>query len=178
MVMPNAGYPAALEALRVVSEAWPGRARRTNEGTPAAWRRRGTALCRAVYGPVYRRLLRALDALHPDFAVWVIEEGYGRVLSRPGLDPPARERIAVAILAALAWERQLHSHLLGAARLGAAPRDIRAAVVAGVRAGGARVAPAAARAWRAAFADVVPPAGVSLAPSAGASRTVRAKMPR
>src|SRR5262247_506794 len=45
MLMLYAGFPGALEGLRVLNANWPGRARRTREGTPAAWRRRGLALC-------------------------------------------------------------------------------------------------------------------------------------
>jgi 4-carboxymuconolactone decarboxylase len=151
MLMPNAGYPAALEALRVLAAAWPGRPRRRREGGPSAWRRRGRVLCRAVYGPVYGRLMEALESLHPDFAAWVIEEGYGRVLSRPGLRPAERELVAVAVLAALGWERQLLSHLRGAGRVGAHRREIRAAFAAGVRRGDGHAHPVAARAWTMAF---------------------------
>jgi 4-carboxymuconolactone decarboxylase len=63
--------------------------------------------------------------LHPDLAVWMLEEGYGRVLSRPGLAARERERVAVTVLAALGWERQLVSHLIGARRLGASASGIR-----------------------------------------------------
>src|SRR5436309_4597243 len=45
MLMLHAGYPAALEGARLLNEAWPGRARRTREGGPRDWRRRGVALC-------------------------------------------------------------------------------------------------------------------------------------
>src|SRR5690349_15141667 len=48
MLMLYAGYPSALEGLRVLNATWPGRARRTREGAPAAWRTRGEALCRRV----------------------------------------------------------------------------------------------------------------------------------
>src|SRR5260221_13528909 len=49
----HAGYPAALEAARMLSEAWPGRARRTREGGGSDWRRRGAAPGRRVHGPGY-----------------------------------------------------------------------------------------------------------------------------
>ena len=39
---------------------------------------------------------------------------YGRVLSRPRLGARVRELVAVTVLAAGGWSRQLHSHLLGA----------------------------------------------------------------
>ncbi|HEY2955994.1 MAG TPA: carboxymuconolactone decarboxylase family protein [Candidatus Eisenbacteria bacterium] len=150
MLMLHAGYPAALEGARLLGEEWPGRARRSREGGPAALMRRGERLCARIYGPAYAKLRHNVARLHPDLATWMIEQGYGRVLARPGLSGVARELVAVAVLAAGGWERQLVSHLLGAARLGGSRAEIRRAWRAGARhaeAGGA----AATRAWRKAF---------------------------
>src|SRR5215472_6215834 len=138
MLMLYAGFPGALEGLRVLNAAWPGAPRRTREGAPAAWRRRGLALCARVYGRAIARLLPAVRALHPDLEVWMVEHGYGRVLARPGLTVRARERVAVSALAALGWERQLVSHALGARRVGATAAQVREALAIGARAGGAR----------------------------------------
>ncbi len=138
MLMLYAGYPGALEGLRVLNTAWPGRARRSREGAPPAWRKRGAALCRRVYGPAYAKLIPAVTALHPDLAVWMEEHGYGRVLARPGLSVVARELITVAALASLGWERQLVSHVLGARRVGASEAAVAAALEAGEAAGDAR----------------------------------------
>jgi 4-carboxymuconolactone decarboxylase len=151
MLMLHAGYPAALEGVRVLSEVWPGRARRSREGDPARWMRRGDDLCRRVYGPVYERLIRNVRRLHPDLARWMVEQGYGRVLSRPGLDAPTRELVAVAVLAAGGWERQLVSHLRGAVRMGAVRTEVRAAFAAGLRVTPARGRAGCRRAWRAVF---------------------------
>jgi len=147
MLMLYAGYPAALEGLRVLNEAWPGRARRSREGGPARWRAAGEALCARVYGPSYARLLPAVRALHPDLATWMIEHGYGRVLARPGLSVRERELVTIAALAARSWPRQLVSHLLGARRVGASPREIERALVAGARVAGPRALAAARREW-------------------------------
>ena len=151
MLVAHAGYPAGLEALRELHQAWPGRARATREGGLDAWRRRGARLCARVYGPVTPRLLAGLDALHPDVRAWVVEEGYGRILSRPGLAAVDRERIAVAVLAATGWERQLVSHARGAKRMAASPASIRRALAIGLRGAPAERRRAAARAWRTAF---------------------------
>jgi 4-carboxymuconolactone decarboxylase len=48
----------------------------------------------------------------------MIVEGYGKVLSRPGLDLPRRELCIVAACVASGQERQLHSHLHGALNVG------------------------------------------------------------
>ena len=63
-------------------------------------------------------------ALHPAVDAWMITEGYGRTLSRPGLDLMRRELCTVAQTAVLETERQLHSHLRGALNAGADPVQI------------------------------------------------------
>ena len=153
MLVLYAGYPAALEALRELLAGWPGRAARSREGGPIRWRRRGAALCRRVYGPVYPRLLRTVRSLHPDLAVWMEEQGYGRVLARPGLSVRVRELVTVAVLVQAGWERQLVSHLLGAGRVGATPAEIRSAVGLGARDASVANRRIARRAWRTAFAS-------------------------
>lgn len=132
MLMLYAGYPAALEGLRALNAAWPGRARRSREGGSALWTRRGERMCARVYGRSFARLMPAVRALHPDMAQWMIEQGYGRVLSRPGLSAKERELVTVAALAALGWERQLVSHLLGARRVGASLDEVQASLAAGL----------------------------------------------
>jgi alkylhydroperoxidase/carboxymuconolactone decarboxylase family protein YurZ len=149
MLVLYAGYPAALESMRIVSDAWPGRARRSREGTAAARRARGERLCRRVYGPQFERLASRVRDLHPDLVVWMIEDGYGRVLARPGLSSGERERVTVAVLAATGWERQLVSHLLGAARIGVTRLRVAEAWRIGRLVSVDRAA--ADRAWRAAF---------------------------
>jgi 4-carboxymuconolactone decarboxylase len=148
MLVLHAGYPAALEALGVLNRCWPGEAAPLAEGGLARWRRNGERLCRKVYGESYPRLVENVRRLHPDLAVWMIEQGYGRVLSRPRLGARDRELVAVAVLAAGGWERQLVSHLLGALRMGCDPESIRLATRCGSRFADARGRAAAARALR------------------------------
>src|SRR6185295_12086408 len=105
-----------------------GRAAATREGTPHVWTRRGERLARRVYGPVLPTMMRSVRALHPDLATWMIEHGYCRILSRPGLDARTRELVTVSALAATGWRRQLVSHLLGARRAGAARPQLRSAL--------------------------------------------------
>jgi len=99
-----------------------------DEGTPDEWRRRGEATCRLVYGEMYERLRVNIRALHPELDEWMIVEGYGKVLSRPGLDLARRELCIVAACAASRQERQLHSHLHGALNVGVAPRALSDAI--------------------------------------------------
>ena len=48
----------------------------------------------------------------------MITDGYGKVLSRPGLDLARRELCIIAACAATGQDRQLHSHLHGALNVG------------------------------------------------------------
>jgi 4-carboxymuconolactone decarboxylase len=82
------------------------------------WRARGEATCAVVYGDAYTRLRRNIAHLHPALDAWMIVEGYGKVLSRDGLDLARRELCIVAACAHTAQDRQLHSHLHGALNAG------------------------------------------------------------
>jgi 4-carboxymuconolactone decarboxylase len=108
-----AGFPRALNGMR----EW-----RRVAGTPTAdaqgisveeRRAAGERTCARVYGDMYDRLRVNIRTLHPLLDDWMIEEGYGKVLSRPGLDLPRRELCIVAACAATAQDRQLQSHLHG-----------------------------------------------------------------
>jgi 4-carboxymuconolactone decarboxylase len=125
-----AGFPRTLNAARV----W-----RTASGRPAPatdqdaestdtteWSARGEVTCRTVYGESYEMLRRNIRELHPALDTWMITDGYGKVLSRPGLDLIARELCIVAACAASGQQRQLHSHLHGALNAGASPVTVSA----------------------------------------------------
>jgi 4-carboxymuconolactone decarboxylase len=96
----------------------------------AEWRRRGEATCATVYGDHYRKLRQNVAALHPALDAWMVGEGYGRTLSRPGLDLPRRELCVVAQTAVLDTPRQLYSHLRGALNAGATVADVEATLAA------------------------------------------------
>lgn len=117
------GYPRALVAFNI----W-----RRYSGVPAppndpdaeyrslsTWTERGQATCAVIYSDNYNKLRDSVRALHPAMDIWMITEGYGRTLSRPGLDLMRRELCTVAQTAVLETPRQLHSHLRGALNAGA-----------------------------------------------------------
>ena len=60
-----------------------------------------------------------MAAIHPDLDRWMLQTGYGRVLSRPGLAPRMRELCVIAVLAGQNVTPQLFSHLRGAVNVGA-----------------------------------------------------------
>ena len=88
-------------------------------GRAPDWTRRGEELCAVVYGENYSKLRESVRVLHPAVDAWMITEGYGRTLARPGLDLKQRELCTVAQTAVLEAPRQLHSHLRGSLNAGA-----------------------------------------------------------
>lgn len=92
------------------------------------WQERGEGVCAAVYGTSYGRLRKNVRALHPDMETWMIVEGYGKVLGRPGLAVTRRELCVVAVLApaGAACHPQLHAHLRGALRVGVPANQVEA----------------------------------------------------
>lgn len=88
------------------------------------WRMRGEATCAAVYGSNYEKLRVNIRALLPALDEWMIVEGYGKVLARPGLDLVRRELCIVAACVASGQDRQLQSHLHGALNSGAARAEV------------------------------------------------------
>lgn len=123
-----AGFPRSLNAAREWRRASGRPAPATDEGADphqlARWIERGEATCATVYGTTYERLRVNIRALHPALDAWMIAEGYGKVLGRPGLDLRRRELCVVAVCAVLGQERQLHAHLHGALNAGASPAEV------------------------------------------------------
>lgn len=88
------------------------------------WTVRGEETCRVVYGDNYAKLRQNVRALHPALDAWMLTEGYGRTLSRGGLDLARRELCVIAQTAVLDTPRQLHSHLRGALNAGATVEEV------------------------------------------------------
>ena len=88
------------------------------------WRARGEATCREVYGKHYDQLRHNVRTLHPALEAWMIVDGYGKTLSRPGLDLMRRELCSMGMLVAQRTPRQLLSHLRGALNAGATPEQL------------------------------------------------------
>jgi len=117
------GYPRTLVAFAVWREvgrvAAPASDPDADYARVTEWTARGEAICEVVYAANYRRLRANMQELHPALDAWMITEGYGRTMSRPGLDLLRREFCVVAQTAVMETPRQLHSHLRGALHAGA-----------------------------------------------------------
>ncbi|MDP8238740.1 MAG: carboxymuconolactone decarboxylase family protein [Candidatus Hatepunaea meridiana] len=123
------GYPTALEGYRILFELVGYQSidktdLTYNPVSIESWRKRGEPLCRTIYGPQYELLMKRVMQIAPELSDAMIVEGYGKVLSRDGLEPRVRELCVVTILAVKYKPRQLLSHTLGALRLGATPEHL------------------------------------------------------
>lgn len=126
-----AGFPAALEAHIVLHSVL-----RLHGIEPSAsahepydittFTERGQNLCRQIYTTAYDKMRSRLGTISPDMDMWMIVEGYGKTLSRPGLSPRFRELLVIAVLSLLGWQTQLYSHIRGALNVGATQEECKA----------------------------------------------------
>lgn len=123
-----AGFPRALNAARTWRAVSGAAAPRSDASADVKhgerWVVQGEKTCRTVYGESYEMLRDNIRELHPALDAWMITDGYGKVLSRPGLDLRTRELCIVAACAASGQQRQLHSHLHGALNSGASAEEV------------------------------------------------------
>lgn len=127
-----AGFPRTLNAMREWRRTSGRSAPEDDSGADVAnvqrWRAAGEATCAKVYDGMYEKLRVNIAALHPALDAWMVVEGYGKVLSRPGLDLLRRELCIVAVCAVARQDRQLQSHLHGSLNVGATPAQVAAAL--------------------------------------------------
>jgi 4-carboxymuconolactone decarboxylase len=121
------GWPRTLNAARVwrriAGPPSPGEDG-SDYARAARWRERGEAVCEVVYGRKYPALREYIHGLNPNLDAWMVTEGYGRTLARPGLDLARRELCVIAQVAVQGARPQLHSHLRGALNAGATRRVV------------------------------------------------------
>lgn len=123
-----AGFPRALNAARAWRAVSERPAPEVDQESLVAnldlWRDVGERTCAIVYGDSYEKLRENIRQLHPALDDWMIIDGYGKVLSRPGVDLRTRELCVVAACAVAGQQRQLHSHLRGALNSGASAGEL------------------------------------------------------
>jgi 4-carboxymuconolactone decarboxylase len=143
------GYPTALNALGLWRERAGAAPGPPEPGDGESGGRRGTEVCRTVYGGQYEGLRANVRALHPDLETWMVVEGYGKVLGRPGLSLERRELCIVAMLArqGARVERQLYSHLRGALSAGASRAAVQEALTLALEGAAAPEREGAAEVW-------------------------------
>ncbi len=124
------GFPRMLIAAEQLDDILPGsgRAPVTTAISPSEaedWFKRGMNLYKRVYDSNAERLRAHVENMAPEIFRWMIVEGYGKVLSRPGLDIVDRETSIIAFLTMENRRKQLFSHIRGALNVGAGAEIVR-----------------------------------------------------
>lgn len=127
------GFPSALEGMKALGKVWPRDGVQVMSETMSyqAFTERGQSLYEEIYSKNADVVRKEMLNLSPDLAAWAVIEGYGKTLSRNGLDVKTRELCIVGILTQLGWKRQLFSHIMGALNVGATKDEVKAAIVVG-----------------------------------------------
>ena len=129
------GFPVVLNAFEVLRAQEVGCRKGSIDASLTDRLIVGEELCARIYGEAYDSLRANVRNLHPDLDQWVIADGYGRTLSRPGLSMCDRELCIVAQLAAARHDRQLKAHLFGALNVGATPEAVESVLEIGIASG-------------------------------------------
>lgn len=119
------GFPSALTSLKTLKKLYPDKKLPPSEDMNLYhFIKQGELNCRKVYGDKFEKLIYNIKNFSPELSNWLILEGYGKVLSRPGLSFKERELCIIAVLSALKFEDQLYSHINGAVRAKSSIEDI------------------------------------------------------
>lgn len=125
-----AGFPAAINGMGALKTVL-GARKMTGKAeailmSPDERRLRGEKVMEAVAPGQAAALHARFDAVSPDLARYVVEFGYGEILSRPGLTLEMREIATVAALTALGTApTQLRFHIAAALHAGVSAVEIR-----------------------------------------------------
>jgi 4-carboxymuconolactone decarboxylase len=116
------GFPSTIESLKAFNNVFN---YKTDEYNVVNIKSSGEKVCRIIYGANYPKLLKNMTSISPDLKNWMIQEGYGKVLSRPYLTLKQRELINVSILSTSYFPVQLLSHLIGAINAGSNAKELK-----------------------------------------------------
>ena len=116
-----AGYPKTIEALKQLRNHFPVR---HGPKYVKDFGQAGENTSKIIYGKFHPKLMQVMDELHPDLTRWMIEDGYGRVLSRSGLTLQQREISVLASLMTSGMINQFRAHIRGALYAGVSKVDI------------------------------------------------------
>jgi len=122
------GYPASIEGLSLLQEVYNVKPAAKEAYDVHLFYNRGEKLCRDIYTTVFEKMNMRMHSFSPELAEWMIIDGYGKTLSRTGLDIRTRELINICILSLGRWKQQVISHIRGALHVGVTIEDIQAAI--------------------------------------------------
>ncbi|MCI0405519.1 MAG: hypothetical protein L0Z48_04605 [candidate division Zixibacteria bacterium] len=117
------GFPSAIEAFGALDGLLPP-GKNKSERSLVLRVKKGRKTCRRIYREKFPALMENLRQKSPELAGWIIEEGYGKVLSRPGAELRLRELFSVCLLSATGFPKQLFAHLRALVEMGEEPENL------------------------------------------------------
>ncbi|HXF49215.1 MAG TPA: hypothetical protein VNL73_07305 [Verrucomicrobiae bacterium] len=117
------GFPSAIEAFGALEGIFR-QGKNKGEQSIVSRVKKGRNICRSIYREKYPALMQNLKQKSPELANWIIEEGYGKVLSRPGAKLFLRELFSVGLLSATGFPKQLFAHLRALVEMGESPKRL------------------------------------------------------
>ena len=125
------GFPRAIEGLKRLADIFKSEKMEIDlpvKEPPRDFNAEGHKLCSEVYLRKYSKLLKIMNSISPELGKWMIEEGSGKVLSRPGLSSQRRELVTVAALISEGVPNQLSAHIRGALNTGVERTEIESVI--------------------------------------------------
>lgn len=113
-----AGFPSAIVSLKTTNDFFPVKKKKfiDEKTSKKDTIKEGIKTCKKIYGQKFYKLMSNISSYSPELADWLVIEGYGKVLSRKGLNLSERELSIISILTVQKFESQLYSHINGAFR--------------------------------------------------------------
>jgi alkylhydroperoxidase/carboxymuconolactone decarboxylase family protein YurZ len=120
------GFPRVVTTFGTLQGEWVADPAPRAGGLPKAEQRRaGEKLFRTIYGSNADKVEQMLVSHHGELHDFIFEAAYGRILTRPGLEPRVRELLAVGVLALTDQVPQMVAHARGAISFGASLESVR-----------------------------------------------------
>jgi 4-carboxymuconolactone decarboxylase len=113
------GFPATIEAMKLFRLIFDNyNDKRKAKYEVKRFYMKGIRNCKKVYKKNFDKLQNNISKISEDLNLWMIVEGYGKVLGRKGLNLKERELINISLLIGNYYEHQLISHLKGSLNTG------------------------------------------------------------
>jgi len=122
------GFPATIESLKIFNFKFNDFKVHNISSNRHNFMKSGKNICRKVYRNNFDKLMNNFSKLSPDLKIWMINEGYGKVMGRKGLSLKERELINVSVLSTNFYEHQLYSHIKGALNTGSDFNEIKSVI--------------------------------------------------
>jgi alkylhydroperoxidase/carboxymuconolactone decarboxylase family protein YurZ len=118
------GFPVTIESMKIFNKVYTSFRKPKYDFNLLKYRISGVKNCNRIYKSNFNKLMDNFAGLSNELKEWMIIEGYGKVMGRPGLSLKTRELINTAMLTTKYFEHQLYSHIKGSLNTGSTYKEI------------------------------------------------------